>query len=632
MADQAAFCMSLCGSRASISRGFSLCHARFSNQARSTLAHSSTKLSIRKCAESSLLPLYEQRRTFFGVVVSSPSNVSRFSSTSHNFSRIVTAHATPSQAASTSGVRVRFAPSPTGHLHVGGARTALFNWLFAKHKKGKFIVRVEDTDVARSTRESEEAVLRDLRWLGVHWDEGPDVGGPFGPYRQSERFDIYKEYGDKLVGEGHAYPCFCTEETLEEKRKQAEAEKRPPHYDGTCRHLSAEEVKNRIAAGESHTYRFKVPSDIDRVVIDDLIRGEVSWGTDTVGDFILLRSSGMPVYNFCVAVDDALMQITHVIRAEEHLSNTLRQILIYQALGFPIPMFAHVSLILGEDRSKLSKRHGATSVDQFGQMGFLAPAMINYLSLLGWNDGTEQEFYSVSELIEKFSLDRITKSAAVFDQTKLTWINAQHLKGMPKETIAEQLAERWEASGAVVHSGTGDIKLIGTKFMTLATDLFASALNTFADGEVALISAVSYPLLETFGGKNASSTDADALLKDGFTEFAARVVQSYDDGELNADVQSDTKQWKDWVKAFGAKVERKGKKLFMPLRLALTGQVQGPDVGESLRLVMIAEEEGVQVKGLVRLPERIEILRQWLASASDVTTATAAEAATAGAH
>mmetsp|Transcript_17967 Transcript_17967/g.37254 ORF Transcript_17967/g.37254 Transcript_17967/m.37254 type:complete len:408 (-) Transcript_17967:885-2108(-) len=339
--------------------------------------------------------------------------------------------------------RVRFAPSPTGSLHVGGARTALYNWLVARQSHGKFILRVEDTDLARSTRQSEMDMLRDLRWLGLNWDEGPDVGGERGPYRQSERAEIYGKFAQELMKSGDAYPCFCTEEELEAKRQQAESEGRPPQYDGTWRDADPEEVNRRMDNNEPYTIRFRVP-DGKIVTIADAVRGEVSWDANaTVGDFILLRSTGVPVYNFCVAVDDALMGVTTVIRAEEHLTNTLRQILILEALGFPVPQYAHCSLILAEDRTKLSKRHGAASVDDFKQQGFLPQAMLNYLALLGWNDGTEKEMYTTEELIEAFDIHRVTKSPAVFDMTKLKWMNGQLLRALPQEELAEKLLEHW---------------------------------------------------------------------------------------------------------------------------------------------------------------------------------------------
>lgn len=283
----------------------------------------------------------------------------------------------------TDPVRVRFAPSPTGSLHVGGARTAVFNWLLARKTNGSFIVRVEDTDLSRSTRESEVSILNDLRWLGLNWDEGPEVEGKYGPYRQSDRKNIYQNAAQTLVNEGLAYPCFCTEEELAVKRAHAEATNKDIRYDGTWRDADPAEVQRRLAAGQPYTLRFKVPRH-KTVFIDDIVRGRVTWDTDaSLGDFIIMRSNGMPVYNFCVAVDDAHMEITHVIRAEEHLTNTFRQSLILEALHHKPPVYAHCSLILGADKSKLSKRHGAASVQQFSHAGFLPEAMINYLANLG---------------------------------------------------------------------------------------------------------------------------------------------------------------------------------------------------------------------------------------------------------
>ncbi len=355
-------------------------------------------------------------------------------------------------------VRVRFAPSPTGHLHVGGARTAIFNWLFARHNRGAFIIRVEDTDQVRSTLESEAMVLDDLRWLGLEWDEGPEVGGPHGPYRQSERMDRYREIADELLARGRAYPCFCDEETLERKRREAEAESRPPHYDLTCWRLPAEERRARAGRGEPHVVRFHVPKEDDApfdadVTIDDLIRGEVTWKKESLGDFILLRSDGMPTYNFSVVVDDHQMEITHVIRAEEHLTNTHRQVLIYRAMEWAVPSFAHVSLILGQDRSKLSKRHGATSVSQFAEEGFIAEAMVNYLALLGWSPPDGQEIFTRESAVAHFSLDRVNAAPAVFDPEKLLWMNALYLRQMESGALRRMIYRDLERDGLVTGGG-----------------------------------------------------------------------------------------------------------------------------------------------------------------------------------
>eukprot|EP00640_Fibrocapsa_japonica_P000366 CAMPEP_0113938446 /NCGR_PEP_ID=MMETSP1339-20121228/4869_1 /TAXON_ID=94617 /ORGANISM="Fibrocapsa japonica" /LENGTH=552 /DNA_ID=CAMNT_0000941569 /DNA_START=247 /DNA_END=1905 /DNA_ORIENTATION=- /assembly_acc=CAM_ASM_000762 len=499
-----------------------------------------------------------------------------------------------------SDVRVRFAPSPTGTLHVGGARTALFNYLKARNEGGKFVLRIEDTDEARSTRESEEGMLNDLRWLGLDWDEGPDVGGDKGPYRQSERGQIYKDMAKKLVEAGHAYPCFCTEEELDAKRQQAEAEGRAPQYDGTWRDADPEEVQRRLDAGEPHTMRFKVPQG-KVVVIQDEVRGRVAWDAEaTVGDFILLRSSGVPVYNFCVAVDDAMMGITHVIRAEEHLTNTLRQCLILDALDMPRPTYAHCSLILGEDRSKLSKRHGATSVDQFKQQGFSKDAMVNYLSLLGWNDGTDQEIYTREELEGGFKLDRIVKSAAVFDMLKLKWMNGQHLRALPVEELEPMVGPALKEAG-VTQSDTGP-------FVQVAVELSQPSMELVGDAVELTRTMLDYPL-----EKVVQSGEAAELLEDGFVEVAQALIKAHAEGEIpSASDEEFPQKWKKFVKAMGKELGRKGKRLFHPIRLAVTGSMSGPDIGGQLSLLCKAESEGIKH---VSLDSRIASLQKFVESA-----------------
>lgn len=503
----------------------------------------------------------------------------------------------------TKQVRVRFAPSPTGALHVGGARTALYNWLMARQTDGKFLIRVEDTDLARSTRQSEDIVLRDLAWLGLQWDEGPSVGGECGPYRQSERGDIYKQFADKLIQDGNAYPCFCTEDELERKREQAEREGRPPQYDGTWRDADPDLVRRKLNDGTEHTIRFRVPEG-SRVVIDDAVRGKVAWDADsTVGDFILLRSSGVPVYNFCVAVDDALMGVTTVIRAEEHLTNTLRQVLILRALGFETPQYAHCSLILGSDRSKLSKRHGATSVTQFREEGYLPVAMINYLATLGWNDGTEKEIYTVEELIQAFDIHRITKSPAMFDGDKLRFINGQHLRALPAEELEELVIAEWKRAGVF-----SEALQPGSELGHDAVELVRGSLELVNDANSQMRDVFSYPLAETL-----ASGEADELLGEegGFEELSKLVLQAYDAGELPIGEagQEHAGLWKKWVKATGKGCGRKGKRLFHPLRLALTGEMSGPDVGGILKVLYVAENMKC-APGLVPIAERIATLRK----------------------
>ena len=354
-------------------------------------------------------------------------------------------------------MRVRFAPSPTGQLHVGNARTALFNWLLARGSGGTFVLRIEDTDVERSTRESEAAILRDLRWLGLDWDEGPDAGGPCGPYRQSERLHLFTSYAQELLTAGAAYYCFCSVAQLEVDRQAAVTAGRPSMYPGTCRSLSLDQANTRMAAGERPAIRFRVPDHRD-VVFTDLVRGDVRFAGDVIGDPVIVRADGHPAYNFAVVVDDALMEITHVIRGEDHISNTPRQLLLYEAMGFTPPAFAHLALVMGPDHSPLSKRHGATSVAEFRTKGYLPEALVNYLALIGWSPrhGTASsdadELLSIDELARRFSLEGVGHSAGVFDEEKLAWVNRHYLKAADAARIARLavpvLRRGWRADGA----------------------------------------------------------------------------------------------------------------------------------------------------------------------------------------
>jgi len=345
-----------------------------------------------------------------------------------------------------STVRVRFAPSPTGYLHVGGARTALFNWLFARHHKGVFVLRIEDTDLARSTEQATQVILDALEYLGLDWDEGPNKDGDYGPYYQSQRLDIYKEYANKLMDLGRAYECYCTPEELDERRKEQIKAGFPTRYDQKCSELTDEEKAAFRAEGRVPTVRFKAEGD-GETIVPDLIRGNVRFENTQVDDFVIFKSDGMPTYNFAVVVDDALMKITHVIRGEDHLSNTPKQIQIYQALGFDVPIFAHIPMILGSDKSLLSKRHGATSVMQFSEEGYMATAMVNYLSLLGWGYDDSQTIFSVPELIEKFSLERVSKNPAVFDLQKLEWMNGIYIRDLSLEEFYDIAVPFWQKAG-----------------------------------------------------------------------------------------------------------------------------------------------------------------------------------------
>ena len=458
-------------------------------------------------------------------------------------------------------VRARFAPSPTGHLHVGGARTAIFNWLFAKHARGTFIIRVEDTDQARSTRESEQMVLDDLRWLGLQWDEGPDVGGPDAPYRQSERVHIYRAAADLLIERGVAYRCYCTEEELEAKRKVAEAEGRPPHYDLKC-WRGRGTTEN---TGTPHAVRFHVPEDGD-VTIDDLIRGEVTWKKESLGDFIVVRSDGLPTYNFSVVVDDHEMEITHVIRAEEHLTNTHRQVLIYRAMSWPVPLFAHVSLILGPDRSKLSKRHGATSVSQYAEEGYLPEAMVNYLTLLGWSSPDGAEVFTREEAIEKFALDRVNPAPAVFDPQKLDWLNGQYIHRMSAAELRPLVAAFFDVP-----------------WLEEAIDVVKTSVQRLTQFGAALEFVRSWqppPVDRAFAAALAA-------------EFREHGAPQNEEG------------YKAMVERLKTSTGLKGKNLFMPLRLAVTGMEHGPELVRAIPLLQHASEVDPSVLSPLARVERL---------------------------
>ncbi|KAK8963258.1 hypothetical protein KSP40_PGU014030 [Platanthera guangdongensis] len=518
------------------------------------------------------------------------------------------------------GVRVRFAPSPTGNLHVGGARTALFNYIFARSNGGKFILRIEDTDLERSTKQSEEAVLNDLTWLGLDWDEGPGVGGEYGPYRQSERNSLYKQHAENLLNSGHAYRCFCSNEELEKMKERAQQLQMPPVYTGKWSTASDGEIHEELAKMTPYTYRFRVPKE-GTLKINDLVRGEVIWSLDTLGDFVILRSNGQPVYNFCVTVDDATMHISHVIRAEEHLPNTLRQALIYQALGFTMPSFAHVSLILAPDRSKLSKRHGATSVGQFREMGYLPKSMVNYLALLGWSDGTGNEFFTMDQLIENFSISRINKSGAVFDSTKLRWMNGQHLRALPSEELTTILGERWKSAGLL-------LDLEGT-FVKEATELLKDGIDLVTDADTVLSNFLSYPLDSTL-----ASTEGKPIVEDKLCDMAASLLSAYDSGELVEALKEGPAGWQKWVKSFGKQLNRKGKSLFMPLRVLLTGKLHGPEMGGSIILLYKAGVCGIisPHAGFKTLGDRLKILREMDWEAFNTQKCSDADSVTAASH
>ncbi len=335
--------------------------------------------------------------------------------------------------------RVRFAPSPTGALHIGGARTAIYNWAFARATGGTFVLRIDDTDPERSTDENTQQILRSLRWLGIEWDEGPEAGGEFGPYFQTQRGAHYARALEHMKASGAAYPCFCTADELETKRAAARLSDGPSGYDRTCRRLDPAEARARVDAGEPHVWRLAVPLDREDIVVDDAVRGETVFPSSAMDDFVLVRTDGTPTYNFATVVDDVDMRITHVIRGDDHLSNTPRQILVFEALGARVPRFAHLAMIWGADGKKLSKRHGATSVEAFRDEGYLPEALLNYLALLGWSLDGETTIISRDTLASEFSLERISKNPAIFDFDKLEWMNGVYIREMPADTLAERM-------------------------------------------------------------------------------------------------------------------------------------------------------------------------------------------------
>lgn len=466
-------------------------------------------------------------------------------------------------------VRVRFAPSPTGYLHIGGARTALYSYLFAKAKGGKYILRVEDTDLERSKREFEEAQIADLKWLGITHDEGPDCGGDFGPYRQSERMQMYKDIAWDFVERGLAYPCFLTSEELEELTEKANAEKAAPHkYHGKYRDLALEEAKKKIEEGVEYVIRFKNPGKTWEFT--DLVRGHVKFPEDMVGDFVIIRSNGMPVYNFCCVVDDHKMGMTHVFRAEEHLNNTCRQLMIYEALGAKVPEFAHVSLLVGEDRQKLSKRHGATSVTQYKEMGYLPEAVTNYLCLLGWSHPDETDIFDVNELGELFDYTRFSKSSAMYDIKKLNFFNEQWLRKLDDSVIAEGFSKELDADS--------DFNKQSAEWKTKFAGLMKEKVQLYSDIKEHLPIFFDAAADEDEQYKEAISWETTPQVK----EYLATQVN-----ELSSDFITE-EQVGEWMNYLKKELKIKGKPLFMGMRVCLTGRAHGPDLKTVVALTPIS--------------------------------------------
>jgi glutamyl-tRNA synthetase/nondiscriminating glutamyl-tRNA synthetase len=478
--------------------------------------------------------------------------------------------------------RVRFAPSPTGQLHVGNARTALFNWLLARGQGATFILRIEDTDFERSTRESERAILEDLRWLGLEWSEGVDAGGDHGPYRQSERLHIYRAHAVELLSRGHAYHCFCSPEQLDADRKAALAEGRAPKYNGRCRAVTRDAARRRIEDGEKAVIRFRVREDRE-VAFDDLVRGVVAFSTDVIGDPVLLRSDGVPAYNYAVVIDDALMAITHVIRGEDHISNTPRQILIYEAFGWRPPAFAHVSLVMGPDHTPLSKRHGATSVAEFRARGYLPEALTNYLALIGWSPGDGEELLPIDELAKRFRLEDVGHSAGVFDVEKLAWVNRHYLKVAQPERLTRLAVPHLQRAGWVAEPNDRELEFLGS-----VVPLAAASVDRLDQIPARLSFLFDY------------SADRALARPDIATE--ARQARAVIEALASELAQSGPLQDRDAFRTLAGRVRersgQKGKALFHPIRIALTGEPEGLE----LDLAVPAIERGALLgEGVTRI-------------------------------
>ena len=484
-----------------------------------------------------------------------------------------------------SEVRVRFAPSPTGYLHIGGARTALFNWLFARKMGGKLILRIEDTDIARLKEDSVSQILTSLKWLGLSWDEGPEVGGDYGPYYQSERFDLYKKYCDQLLEEGKAYYCFCTPEELEAEREKQRLAKQPFRYARTCREIPLEEAKARIAAGAKPSVRIKIPRE-GSITVHDLIHGDVTFNMDQYDDFVIMKSNGIPTYNFAVVVDDHLMKMTHVMRAEEHLSNTPKQLLVYEALGWEPPKFGHMSMILAPDRSKLSKRHGATSVEEFRSQGYVAPAIVNYLTLLGWGPGDEREVFSLEETVKLFELEQMSKKAAIYDTKKLTWMNGQYLSELPLEAIVP------EAKPFFIKDG-----LVDEAWLENNEEYFAKLVDTV---RVRVKTLQEVADASTYFFKDVEEYDEKGVAKHFKPEAIALLEQCRE--ALAADASFDLASTEAIYNKIAEDNGLALGKVIHPTRLALTGRTVSPGMFDVM--VLLGKE-----KTLVRLAKAIDFIK-----------------------
>jgi len=461
-------------------------------------------------------------------------------------------------------VRVRFAPAPTGLLHIGNSRTALFNFLFAKRHQGTFVLRIEDTDIERSTEPSIDCIIEDLKWLGISWDEGPDRDGSNGPYRQSQRLSIYQEFANRLLQEGKSYKCFCSEERLEKLRKEQLSKGKMPRYDGRCRSLSEEEIAKMESSGLQSVLRFHVGGG--PILFEDLIHEKMNFDSAGIGDFIIVRSDGMAAYNFACVLDDHLMAITHVIRGEDHLSNTPRQILLYQALSWQPPTFAHHPLILGPDRAPLSKRHGATAVSQYREEGFLPEALQNYLVLLGWTPPSGEEILPLQKMVEDFSIQAVSRSAPIYNRKKLEWLNSFYIREKEEPQLSEILIPYLRKAGLRIDQMDRQ---------------WLNQISGVLKENLVILSQVEEYLGIFFDEKFFFEDGAKTILLDPRNRETLRSVLSLleDPSEITSDGQISL------LTQLEKKTKRKGKDLYAPLRAAVTGKTKGPELVKTLPLL-----------------------------------------------
>jgi len=469
-----------------------------------------------------------------------------------------------------SEIRVRYAPSPTGHLHIGNARTALFNYLFARNQKGKFIVRIEDTDQKRNIEGGEESQLKYLKWLGMDWDESVDIGGDYAPYRQSERLDIYKKYYTELLDRGLAYKCYCTEEELEAEREEQIKQGIAPRYSGKCRHLTKEEQERLEREGRKPSIRLKVPEG-KTYTFHDMVKGTVSFESKDFGDFVIVKKDGMPLYNFAVVIDDHLMKITHVLRGDDHISNTPKQMMIYEAFGWDIPVFGHMTLIVNENHKKLSKRDESIIqfIEQYEELGYLPEALFNFIALLGWSPGGEEEIFSREQLIEIFDPNRLSKSPAVFDKQKLAWMNNQYMKKLDLDQVIDLALPHLIKAGRVSENPDAEEMNFVRKLVALYQDQMSYG-------------AEIVPLSELFFKEElVYEGEAQEVLKE---EQVPLVLRTFLD-EINNLENFEAEEIKAAIKRVQKSTGAKGKKLFMPIRVAITAQTHGPELPNTIELI-----------------------------------------------